>query len=262
MRREADTSSRLRADRISASRQNVFLTQREVDVDTRSFAEALRSALRQDPDVILVGEMRDHETIETALTVAETGHLVLSTLHTLDATETITRIVSSFPSRTSEVGPNSACEGDSQSRNLNATRSCSKGCRSSTRRSRSLVSTAFIRDHTHQRREDVYDPAKRSPRELRNTECKPSISRLFHLSAVRFDLLSGSTSQRYQCRRVQDARFWNLFRPILILALTTPSVSRQHPPQPANERDSIFVEALEGSRFSPVHAHPAHNTHT
>jgi twitching motility protein PilT len=73
-----------------------FVTQREVDVDTRSFAEALRGALRQDPDVILVGEMRDHETIETALTAAETGHLVLSTLHTLDATETITRIVSSF----------------------------------------------------------------------------------------------------------------------------------------------------------------------
>jgi twitching motility protein PilT len=74
-----------------------FITQREVDVDTRSFAEALRGALRQDPDVILVGEMRDHETIETALTAAETGHLVLSTLHTLDATETVMRIVSSFP---------------------------------------------------------------------------------------------------------------------------------------------------------------------
>jgi twitching motility protein PilT len=75
-----------------------FISQREVDVDTRSFAEALRGALRQDPDVILVGEMRDHETIETALAAAETGHLVLSTLHTLDATETITRIVSSVPS--------------------------------------------------------------------------------------------------------------------------------------------------------------------
>ena len=74
-----------------------FVTQREVDVDTRSFAEALRGALRQDPDVILVGEMRDLETIGTALTAAETGHLVLSTLHTLDATETITRVVSSFP---------------------------------------------------------------------------------------------------------------------------------------------------------------------
>ena len=73
-----------------------FVTQREVDVDTRSFAEALRGALRQDPDIILVGEMRDLETISTAMTAAETGHLVLSTLHTLDATETIVRVVSSF----------------------------------------------------------------------------------------------------------------------------------------------------------------------
>ncbi len=66
-----------------------IVNQREVEVDTRSFAAALRSALRQDPDVILVGEMRDYETIETAITAAETGHLVLSTLHTLDATETL-----------------------------------------------------------------------------------------------------------------------------------------------------------------------------
>src|SRR2546423_4534073 len=77
--------------------KKAFVSQREVEVDTRSFAEALRGALRQDPDVILVGEMRDLETIETALTAAETGHLVLSTLHTLDATETVTRVVSSFP---------------------------------------------------------------------------------------------------------------------------------------------------------------------
>lgn len=74
-----------------------FITQREVDVDTRNFAEALRGSLRQDPDVILVGEMRDLETIETALLAAETGHLVLSTLHTLDAAETITRIITAFP---------------------------------------------------------------------------------------------------------------------------------------------------------------------
>ncbi|HZA50564.1 MAG TPA: type IV pilus twitching motility protein PilT [Myxococcaceae bacterium] len=74
-----------------------IINQREVGVDTLSFAQALKSALRQDPDVILVGEMRDHETIETALTAAETGHLVLSTLHTLDATETINRIISAFP---------------------------------------------------------------------------------------------------------------------------------------------------------------------
>src|SRR5881275_1671105 len=74
-----------------------IVNQREVGVDTMSFGHALKSALRQDPDVILVGEMRDLETIETALTAAETGHLVLSTLHTLDATETISRIISAFP---------------------------------------------------------------------------------------------------------------------------------------------------------------------
>lgn len=74
-----------------------YITQREIDVDTRSFAEALRGSLRQDPDVILVGEMRDLETIETALLAAETGHLVFSTLHTLDASETLTRIISAFP---------------------------------------------------------------------------------------------------------------------------------------------------------------------
>jgi twitching motility protein PilT len=74
-----------------------ILNQREVDVDTRQFATALRAALRQDPDVILVGEMRDYETIETALLAAETGHLVFSTLHTLDATETVNRIISVFP---------------------------------------------------------------------------------------------------------------------------------------------------------------------
>lgn len=74
-----------------------IVNQREIDVDTKNFTHALRSALRQDPDVILVGEMRDYETIETALLAAETGHLVLSTLHTLDATETINRVISVFP---------------------------------------------------------------------------------------------------------------------------------------------------------------------
>ena len=74
-----------------------IVNQREVDVDTHGFAGALRAALRQDPDVVLVGEMRDFETIETALLAAETGHLVFSTLHTLDATETVNRIISVFP---------------------------------------------------------------------------------------------------------------------------------------------------------------------
>jgi twitching motility protein PilT len=74
-----------------------IVNQREIGVDTQTFSNALRAALRQDPDVILVGEMRDFETIETAITAAETGHLVMSTLHTLDATETINRIISVFP---------------------------------------------------------------------------------------------------------------------------------------------------------------------
>jgi len=81
----------LHRDRMS------IVNQREVEGDCRSFAAALRAALRQDPDVILVGEMRDFETIETALRAAETGHLVMSTLHTLDAAETVDRIIGAFP---------------------------------------------------------------------------------------------------------------------------------------------------------------------
>ncbi len=73
-----------------------IITQRELGTDTSSFAQSLRAALRQDPDVILIGEMRDRETIEIALLAAETGHLVLSTLHTLDAQETINRILAVF----------------------------------------------------------------------------------------------------------------------------------------------------------------------
>jgi twitching motility protein PilT len=81
----------LYTDRLS------LVSQREIGVDAVNFSSALRSALRQDPDVILVGEMRDLETIETALVAAETGHLVFSTLHTLDAVETINRIATVFP---------------------------------------------------------------------------------------------------------------------------------------------------------------------
>ena len=81
----------LHADRLAS------IGQREVGFDTNSFATAMRVVLRQDPDVILVGEMRDTETASAALTAAETGHLVLSTLHTIDAPETVTRIVDFFP---------------------------------------------------------------------------------------------------------------------------------------------------------------------
>ncbi|MBM4128566.1 MAG: type IV pilus twitching motility protein PilT [Nitrospira sp.] len=74
-----------------------IVNQREIGSDAESFSKALRQALRQDPDVILVGEMRDFETIQTAMVAAEAGHLVLSTLHTVDATETVNRIISVFP---------------------------------------------------------------------------------------------------------------------------------------------------------------------
>jgi len=77
--------------------QMASINQREVGLDTESFLSALRDALRQDPDVILIGEMRDPETVQSALQAAETGHLVLSTLHTVDATETVSRLVDFFP---------------------------------------------------------------------------------------------------------------------------------------------------------------------
>lgn len=77
--------------------QRSIIDQREIGLDSRSFANALRAALRQDPDVILVGEMRDLETVSTALSAAETGHLVLATLHTTDAVQTIDRIIDVFP---------------------------------------------------------------------------------------------------------------------------------------------------------------------
>ena len=82
--------------------QKCVVTQREVGVDVNSFKDALRGALRQDPDVILVGEMRDLETIEAAVTAAETGHLVFGTLHTTGAPETIDRIVDAFPTNQQE----------------------------------------------------------------------------------------------------------------------------------------------------------------
>jgi twitching motility protein PilT len=87
-------------DPIEFLHENLMATvnQREVGVDTHSFADALNHVLRQDPDVILIGEMRDHETISAALTAAETGHLVFATLHTQDAAQTIDRIVDVFPS--------------------------------------------------------------------------------------------------------------------------------------------------------------------
>jgi twitching motility protein PilT len=79
------------------------VTQREIGVDTDDFRAGLRAALRQDPDVVLIGEMRDAETIDTAMKAAETGHLVISTLHTPDAVSTVSRVVSMFPAEEQEV---------------------------------------------------------------------------------------------------------------------------------------------------------------
>ena len=76
---------------------NCHINQREVGTDTATFAQALRRVLRQDPDVILIGEIRDLETLDTALKAADTGHLVFSTLHTTDATQTINRVLSFYP---------------------------------------------------------------------------------------------------------------------------------------------------------------------
>src|SRR5437773_5094399 len=86
------------------------VTQREIGVDTDDFRAGLRAALRQDPDVVLIGEMRDAETIDTALKAAETGHLVISTLHTPDAVTTVSRIVSMFPPDEQEVARLRLCE--------------------------------------------------------------------------------------------------------------------------------------------------------
>src|SRR5712692_5141287 len=80
------------------SPKQASVSQRELGLDTETYLEAMRSAMRQDPDVILIGEMRDHETVGAALAAAETGHLVLSTLHTTDAVETVNRVVDFFPS--------------------------------------------------------------------------------------------------------------------------------------------------------------------
>jgi twitching motility protein PilT len=79
------------------SHKNCIVNQRELNADTHSFANALKSVLRQDPDVVLIGEMRDYETVEAALRVAETGHLTFATLHTNSASETINRIIDVFP---------------------------------------------------------------------------------------------------------------------------------------------------------------------
>jgi twitching motility protein PilT len=216
-----------------------FVTQREVDVDTRSFADALRGALRQDPDVILVGEMRDHETIETALTAAETGHLVLSTLHTLDATETIMRIVSSFPShqqKTIRIQLSGILKAVISMRLVRAAKGPGRVPAIEV-----LVSTAFIRDHiineekTYMIREAI--AAGTSQYGMQTFD-----QSLFHLLQSRLitqeEALHNATNPDEFKMRISGI----YARDDTLNHITTPMSATQPPPAPSKEPESIFVK--------------------
>ena len=216
-----------------------FITQREVDVDTRSFAEALRGALRQDPDVILVGEMRDHETIETALTAAETGHLVLSTLHTLDATETITRIVSSFPShqqRSVRLQLAGILKAVISMRLVRAAKGAGRVPAIEV-----LVSTAFIRDHiineekTYMIREAI--AAGTSQYGMQTFD--QSLFRLLHAGLItQEEALHNATNADEFKMRVSGI----YSKDDTLTHMTTPATATVTPPPLSNEPDSIFVK--------------------
>jgi twitching motility protein PilT len=216
-----------------------FVTQREVDVDTRSFADALRGALRQDPDVILVGEMRDHETIETALTAAETGHLVLSTLHTLDATETITRIVSSFPShqqKSVRIQLAGILKAVISMRLVRAAKGAGRVPAIEV-----LVSTAFIRDHiineekTYLIREAIAAGGSQYGMQTFDQS-------LFHLLQQRLitteEALHNASNPDEFKMRVSGI----YSKDDTLSHMTTPVTSTLKPPPASNEAESIFVK--------------------
>ena len=143
-----------------------MISQREVGVDVTSFASGLKGALRQDPDVILIGEMRDLETIETAIMSAETGHLVMSTLHTLDAPETVTRVIQAFPDHQRDqirIVLSSVLKGIISQRLV--PKADGKGLVPAVE---IMISTALVRDI-------IKDP-ERSPRELTDAIAKGHIS--------------------------------------------------------------------------------------
>ena len=215
-----------------------FVTQREVDVDTLSFAQALRGALRQDPDVILVGEMRDHETIETALTAAETGHLVLSTLHTLDATETITRIVSSFPShqqKSVRIQLAGILKAVISMRLVRAAKGAGRVPAIEV-----LVSTAFIRDHIINE-EKTYLIREAIAAGTSQYGMQTFDQSLFHL------LQSGLISMEEALHNATNPDEFKLrvqgiySKDDTLSHMTTPATSSAKP-QAASEPDSIFVK--------------------
>ena len=216
-----------------------FVTQREVDVDTRSFADALRGALRQDPDVILVGEMRDHETIETALTAAETGHLVLSTLHTLDATETITRIVSSFPShqqKSVRIQLAGILKAVISMRLVRAAKGAGR-----VPAIEILVSTAFIRDHIINE-EKTYLIREAIAAGTSQYGMQTFDQSLFHL------FQSGLITQEEAVHNATNADEFKMrvsgiySKDDTLSTMTTPATASVAPPPLSNEPDSIFVK--------------------
>jgi len=216
-----------------------FVTQREVDVDTRSFAEALRGALRQDPDVILVGEMRDHETIETALTAAETGHLVLSTLHTLDATETITRIVSSFPAhqqKSVRIQLAGILKAVISMRLVRAAKGAGRVPAIEV-----LVSTAFIRDHIINE-EKTYLIREAIAAGTSQYGMQTFDQSLFHL------LQAGLITQEEALHNATNPDEFKMrvsgiySKDDTLSHMTTPATVKVTPPPPSNEPDSIFVK--------------------
>jgi len=216
-----------------------FVTQREVDVDTRSFAEALRGALRQDPDVILVGEMRDHETIETALTAAETGHLVLSTLHTLDATETITRIVSSFPAhqqKSVRIQLAGILKAVISMRLVRAAKGAGRVPAIEV-----LVSTAFIRDHIINE-EKTYLIREAIAAGTSQYGMQTFDQSLFH------SLQAGLISQEEALHNATNPDEFTMrvsgiySKDDTLTHMTTPATAKVTPPPPSNEPDSIFVK--------------------
>ena len=153
-----------------------IVNQREVEVDTRSRSRPrCARALRQDPDVILVGEMRDYETIETAITAAETGHLVLSTLHTLDATETINRIISVFPPH-QQKQIRLQLVGRAEGRRLHAPGAARRRPRPRARGRGDDRDAVHPRLH-HQQGQDQAHPRGDRRRRRRSTGCRPSTSR-------------------------------------------------------------------------------------
>ena len=216
-----------------------FVTQREVDVDTRSFAEALRGALRQDPDVILVGEMRDHETIETALTAAETGHLVLSTLHTLDATETITRIVSSFQAhqqKSVRIQLAGILKAVISMRLVRAAKGAGRVPAIEV-----LVSTGFIRDHIIiEEKTDLIREAIAAGTSQYGMQTFDQS--LFHLQQAGLitqeEALHNATNPDEFKMRVSGI----YSKDDTLTHMTTPSTAKVAPPPPSHESDSIFVK--------------------